>query len=76
MSGAQSSWERGQEGKLMEHQMGSLFLQGSFGGFLQWVTMVWVSGLHLYSHSGWSQEKAQLTKWNFSPFSFLFTEHI
>jgi hypothetical protein len=28
-----------------------------FGGFLQRVTMGWVSSLHLFSHSGWSLKK-------------------
>jgi hypothetical protein len=44
---------KGGEGELMEHQMSSR----EFGGFLQRVTMVWVSSLHLFSHSGWSLRK-------------------
>jgi hypothetical protein len=48
-----------------------------FGGFLERVTMICVSSLHLFRHSGWSlRKKKQLNIWNLGPLSLLFTKHI
>jgi hypothetical protein len=44
---------------------------------LERVTMICVSSLHLFRHSGWSlRKKKQLNLWNLGPLSLLFTKHI